>query len=319
MQVLGALLLAAVVGWPGADPQPAAEPPGGDNPHADPVGNLPCSQTPSSQGAEEVLPALAAGVASSHETACQHAIGAEVWGFLGARGFVDGERMAPNGHAYDPLFALDLDLNIGLLPDQRLYLFTTSNFWTERAGPQVTNPSQGVFDFSKREWDFSAGVAWNVAGPAELRAFGYALNNLNRGISTTQPTGYADGVGIEGRWYLPALDRYDVAKRAFLAVGYLPSKVLIDANGNEFAPGLFARAYLICDLPAVRSYLYGDAQGITDNDLSLRLLFVDGGLATRPFLALPALEFRLGATDTYDVRVQHYNRVLGYGAIRILF
>jgi hypothetical protein len=243
----------------------------------------------------------------------------EVWGVLGASGFGYGERMAPNGHPFDPLFAVDLDFNLGLLPDQRLYLFGLSNFWAQKPGPQVTNPSQGAFDFSKREWDFSAGVAWNVAGPVEVRAFGYSLNNLNRGISMTMPAGYADGVGVEGRWYLFAQDRYDVAKRSFLAVGYLPSKVLIDANGNEFPPGLYARAYVTCDVPLVRSYLYFDGQGISDDDLSLRLLYLDAGLAARPFLSLPALEFRLGATDTYDLRVQHNNRVLAYGAIRILF
>jgi hypothetical protein len=205
----------------------------------------------------------------------------EVLGILGAGGFPYGERMAPNGRAFDPLFALDLDFNVGLLADQRLYLFTTSSFWTERPGSH-TNPSQGIFDFSKREWDFSAGLAWNIAGPAELRVFGYALNNLNRGVSVTMPSGYADGVGIEGRLYLPTPDRYDIAKRGFLAVGYLPSKVLIDANGCEFAPGLFARAYLTYDLPAVRSYLFGDAEAITDDDLSLRVLYGDAGLAARP-------------------------------------
>jgi hypothetical protein len=311
MQVFGALLLAWAMLCPGAEPQPAAAPPTRQNLFAEsaanPVPDEGAFLTPDSPPS------------TPSETPRQTQRWPEVWGLLGARGFVVGERMAPNGHAYDPLFALDLDLNIGLLPEQRLYLFTTSSFWTQRAGPQVTNPSQGAFDFSKREWDLTAGVAWNVAGPAELRAFGYALNNLNRGVSVTQPTGYADGVGLEGRWYLPAPDRYDVAKRPFLAVGYLPSKVLIDANGNEFAPGLFARAYLTCDLPAVRSYVFVDGQGITDDDLSMRLLFVDGGLASRPFLSLPALEFRVGATDTYDVRVQHNNRLLGYGAIRILF
>jgi hypothetical protein len=226
--------------------------------------------------------------------------------------------MAPNGRPFDPLFALDLDLNVGLLADQRLYLFATSDFWTERPGAH-TNPSQGIFDFSKREWDFTTGLAWNVWGPAELRVFGYALNNLNRGVSVTMPSGYADGVGIEGRWYLPTPDRYDVSRRGFFAIGYLPSKVLIDANGNEFPPGLFVQAYLTYDLPAVRSYVFGGAEAVTDDDLSFRMLYGDVGLATRPLLVLPALEVRMGATDTYDVRVQHNNRVLVYGAMRIIF
>jgi hypothetical protein len=238
---------------------------------------------------------------------------------LGAQGFFYGERMAPNGHAYEPLFSVDLDFNIGLLPDQRLYLFGESNFWAQRAGPRVTNPSQGIFDFSKREWDFTAGAAWHVAGPLELRAFGYALNNLNRGVSFTMPAGYADGVGLEGRWYLPTADRYDVGKRGFLAVGYLPSKTLIDANGDEFAPGLCVRAYVTYDLPVVRSYMFVDGQAIGDDRFNLRLVLLDAGLAARPFLSLPPLEFRLGVTDTYDLRWYRYNRVLVYGAVRVLF
>jgi hypothetical protein len=243
----------------------------------------------------------------------------EVWGALGTRFFFHGERMAPNGYAYDPLFAVDVDFNLGLLSDQRLYLFGLSDFWAQRAGTGVTNPSQGFLDFSRREWDFTAGAAWNVAGPLELRAFGYALNNLNRGLSFTKPTGYADGVGVEGRWYLPTPDRYDVGKRGFLAVGYLPSKSLVDGNGDAFPPGLLLRAYLTYELPAVRSYLFADGHGISDDRLNVRLLVIDAGLASRPFHALPGLEFRLGVADTYDPRWQRYNRVLGYGAIRVLF
>jgi hypothetical protein len=312
MQVVSALL-ALVVAWPGTEALPASEskkPPDFPVNEPDPQVRLLTpvpidDSTPPAVDATTVAP-------------CRGPRWPEVWGLLGAGGFAYGERMAPNGRPFDPLFALDLDLNVGLLADQRLYLFATSNFWTERPGAH-TNPSQGIFDFSKREWDFTTGLAWNVYGPAELRVFGYALNNLNRGVSVTMPSGYADGVGIEGRWYLSIGDRYDVAKRAFLAVGYLPSKVLIDANGNEFPPGLYVQAYLIHDLPAVRSYLFGDVAGITDDDLSLRMLYGDAGLATRPFLVLPALEFRVGATETYDVRVQHNNRVLVYGAVRVVF
>lgn len=312
MQVVGALL-AFVLAWPGADALPSVEPTNlsdspvnGRGPEARLLLPIPMD--------DNALPTVdTASVAS-----CRSPHWPEVWGVLGAGGVPYGERMAPNGRPFDPLFAMDLDINVGLLADQRLYLFGTSTFWTERPGPH-TNPSQGVFDFSKREWDFTTGLAWNVYGPTELRVFGYALNNLNRGVSVTMPSGYADGVGIEGRWYLPTEDRYDIPKRGFLAVGYLPSKVLIDANGNEFPPGLYFQAYLIHDLPAVRSYLFGGLEGVTDNDLSLRMLYGDAGLATRPFLTLPALEFRVGATDTYDVRVQHNNRLLVYGAMRIVF
>jgi hypothetical protein len=76
---------------------------------------------------------------------------------------------------------------------------------------------------------------------------------------------------------------------------------------------------LTYEVPLLRAYGYADGEGMSDGDLSLRMLYLDAGLAARPFRCLPALEFRLGAADTYDLRVQHNNRVLGYGAVRLLF
>jgi hypothetical protein len=318
MQVVGALILAAVCGAePGSDFAVARCPGAGtvDTP-ALAVGAGAVIQD-SEQVGEPV--GLDGGtVGSPPDRRCRNGW-PEIWGVVGGRGFFDGKRMAPNGRPYEPMFALDLDFNLGVLPNQRLYLFGQSSFWAERANAAVTNPSQGSFDFSKREFDFTVGAAWNVIGPLELRAFGYALNNLNRGVSVTMPAGYADGVGVEGRCYLPCDDRYDVGKRSFLSVGYLPSKILIDANGVEYFPGAFARAYLTYEVPVLRSYLFCDGQGITDNDMSMRMLFLDAGVAARPFLRLPALEFRAGVTETFDVRAEYHNRVLSYGAIRVLF
>jgi hypothetical protein len=323
MQVLGALMLASAVTLAAPGPAPSPVPADSAAAGAGTVADGPAMAAPTSLGANDppapaaVLPET--GAASLESAARRGPHWPEVWGILGGRGFFYGQRMPANGQPYAPLFTMDLDFNVGLLPGQRLYLFGDSSFWAEKAGPNVTNPSQGSFDFSKREWNFTVGVAWNVAGPVELRAFGYALNNLNRGVSTTAPSGYADGTGVEARWYLPAEDRYDVARRSFVSLGYLPTKTLIDANGNQFAPGAFARAYLTADIPWLRSYVFFDGEGINDNGFSPRLLYLDTGLAVRPFLALPALEFRLGGSDTYDARVQHNNRVLVYGAIRILF
>ena len=83
-----------------------------------------------------------------------------------------------------------------------VYLFIDTEFWGQRATPGVTNANQGVLDFSKREYDFTTGVAWNYAGAFEARAFAYSFNNLNRGDSATTPIGYTDGVGLENRYYL---------------------------------------------------------------------------------------------------------------------
>ena len=161
-----------------------------------------------------------------------HAGRPEVWGLIGLRGFYAGSRMAPNGVPFDPLFDFDGELNIGLLPHKKLYLFGDTDFWGQKAGTNITNSHQGGFDFSKREWDFTVGIAYNVYGPIEFRALGYAYNNLNRGTSTAYPSGYNDGVGLEARWYLPTkADPYDIGKVSFLSIGYLPSNRLTGATG----------------------------------------------------------------------------------------
>jgi hypothetical protein len=207
---------------------------------------------------------------------------------------------------------------LGLLPGKKLYLFATTNFWGQRAGADVTNPHQGSFDFSKREFDVTGGLAWNYYGAFELRAFGYALNNLNRGTSPISPYGFDDGVGVENRYYFGPADIYDVGRLSFVSVGYLPSNALTGADGLQFKPGLFARAYVTWDLPWWHSYLYGDGQYFGEHGGRPRLLLLDTGLAVRPFIKLQSLEFRLGAADTYDIEV-HQNRTLGYAAFRIQF
>jgi hypothetical protein len=242
----------------------------------------------------------------------------EVWGFFGMRGFFAGTQLAPNGFTFNPLFAVDSDFNISILPNKKLYLFIDSTFWGQKAGNGVTNPTQGSFDFSKREFDVTGGLAWNYWGPLELRFFGYAQNNLNRGTDPQLPFGYNDGVGLENRLYLPGADIYDVGKLSFLGIGYLPSNALMGLDGNQFKPGLFMHAYLTWDLSMIRSYLYFDGQYFGESGAKPRLLLLDTGLAVRPFPALQNLEFRLGGADTYDVQVKH-GLGLGYLAVRVQF
>jgi hypothetical protein len=254
---------------------------------------------------------------------CSHWM--EVWGLVGFRGVAVGSRVAPNGQSYDPLGSLDLDLNVDLLPDEKLYLFGDSHFWLQEATPGVTNTKQGAFDFSKREYDMTVGAAWNYTGPFELRVFGYSYNNLNRGWSPTQPSGYLDGVGVENRYYFVTEDKYDVAKLDFLSVGYLPSKDLIGADGVVFKPGLFARAYLTYDLNILHSYLYADNQIFAESGFKPRLFDVDAGLAARPFERLRRLEFQLGAENTVDLgawsgdHAPTRTRTLVYGGMRLMF
>ena len=241
----------------------------------------------------------------------------EVWGFGGIDGTY-GSRMAPNGVAFDPLFDIHGQINIGLLPDKKVYFFCEMDFWGQKAGTNITNPNQGAFDYSKREWDFDLGIAWNYWNAMELRVSGYANNNLNRGTSLTYPYGYNDGVAIENRYYFNNADKYDVGKLSFVSIGYMPSSTLTGQDGIIFHAGMTARAYLTCDIPTIRSYVYFDGQYCSDGNLMPRLLKYDLGLAIRPFEHLQNLEFRLGGEGVYDCG-NSIDRSLGYVGLRLQF
>jgi hypothetical protein len=209
---------------------------------------------------------------------------------------------------FKQLFSLDLNFNLWLWPRERLYLYTDTSFWGQKATPGITNPAQGQFDFSKREFDLNAGMAWNYWGPWEGRVFAYSFNNLNRGASQTVPTGFNDGVGLENRYYLSktyadlGTSAYDVARASFLSLGYYPTKSMVDNQGNQFSPGPFARAYLTLDLWCDWCYLYSDLQLIADKTWRPTLLNVDSGLAMRPLNKLRRLEFRGGTLDSVDLQ-----------------
>src|SRR5438270_9334993 len=111
MRVLAMLLLAFLVMWPENELLSAADPPADPNANKDQIESPPTWPSSCGQNVEGGSPAGDTGPACSPATSCRGARWPEVWGSLACRGFVDGERMAPNGHAYDPLFALDLDLN----------------------------------------------------------------------------------------------------------------------------------------------------------------------------------------------------------------
>jgi hypothetical protein len=231
-----------------------------------------------------------------------------VWGILDVRGFPVGQQVASNGVEYNQLFSLGLDFNVMLWGQQHLYLFSETCFWAQKAAPGITNANQGSFDFSKREFDFNAGVAWNYAGPWEARCFGYSFNNLNRGNSEVRPSGFNDGVGLENRFYIGdtyadlGTAAFDQARATFLSIGYYPTKSMVDGNGNEFKPGLFARAYLTWDLWCEQVYFFGDVQLIAARSFMPTLLNFDAGLAARPFAPVPRLEFRVGTQDMLDLQ-----------------
>ena len=247
-----------------------------------------------------------------------------VWGAAGMRGYGLGDHIAPNGLEFKALFSLDFDFNFWVWRSQRVYAFADSQFWAQRATPGVTNSTQGVFDFSKREFDLSGGFAWNYYGALEARAFAYSYNNLNRGDSTWQPSGYNDGVGLENRYYLNSVyadlgtTAYDVDRATFISLGFYPSKDMVDSRGDTFKPGLFARAYLTWELLGPRCYLYGDGQFIATQSFTPKVLKLDVGAAARPFDAFPRLEFRIGTDAMFDL--QNNDTEPGvYGAVRFTF
>ena len=259
------------------------------------------TKAPSSDG-----PTIADSV---NVTTVQADTGRIVWGILDARALVCGDQVAANGVEFSQLFALGLNFNIMVWPAQHLYLYSDSTFWGQKAGPGITNPGQGNFDFQQApKLDFNAGIAWNYFGNWEARAFAYSFNNLNRGTSQVSPSGYNDGTGIENRYYLAktyaqlGTSDFDTARATFLSIGYYPSKSMADASGNQFAPGFFARAYLTYDLWGEQCYLYGDVQFITAQPFLPTLLVWDAGLAVRPFQCVPRLEFRVGTQDMRNLQ-----------------
>lgn len=251
--------------------------------------------------------------------------GVSVWGLTGAYLFFTGERMAPNGIPYDPLFSLDLDLNLGIDILPRCYLFTNDRFLCQKPGAGITNPTQGNLDFSKREIDLIVGMACNYYGNFELRGLAYSMGNINRGVSLERPVGFKDGVGIENRYYfgneyaLPVQTRYDVARTNFVSIGYYPSKEMIGGDHEAFSPGAFARGYLTYEILGVKCYLFGDVELIADRQsFEPKLLNTDLGIASRPFEKVRGLEFRTGADSIFDVD-DGIARTLWYIAARFVF
>jgi len=242
----------------------------------------------------------------------------EVWGYAGVNVFATGNKMAPNGQPYYPLGSLFADLNIGLLPEKKLYAYAHGVFWAQKPTAGVTDGNQGNFDFSKRQMDLTIGAAWRYYGPLELRAFAFSYNNLNRGFDLNVPAGYNDGVGVENRYYIFKSNAYDLPRLNFLSLGYMPSKEITGQNGIFFSPGLFARAYLTYEFIPRKYYIYADTELICQQFANPRLLYFDDGFAARPFDKFNGLEFRVGVNNTVDVQVD-FTRTLVYALIQVVF
>jgi hypothetical protein len=246
------------------------------------------------------------------------------WGYGGLRGIPAGPRTAPNGLEYHPNFSLDLGINFWVWRNQGLYLFGDLRLWGEKGEFGVTNARDGALGTSKREFDIDGGLAWNYAGPLELRAFGYTQNNLTRGDDRQTPAGFTDGFGLENRYYLSSeYDRlgqagFDVTKATFLSIGYRPSKVMVGNDGHWFRPGMTLGAYLTQDLWSWPCYLFGDAKYIAQQSFRPRLFLFDVGAAARPLRSWQQWELRAGAENTGDFQT-HTVQNLWYVALRFVF
>jgi hypothetical protein len=246
------------------------------------------------------------------------------WGLIALRVIPDGLRTAPNGQQYHPNFSFDVNLNCWLWRSQGLYVFGDTRFWGEKPEFGVTNSRDGFMGTSKREFDLWGGAAWNYAGPWELRFFGYSLSNLNRGVGPVRPSGYNDGSGVENRYYLSqeyaslGQTGFDVTRATFLSVGYFFSKDLVGNDGKNFNPGLLLRGYLTYDLFNWPAYVFGDAEFISDDSLSARLLLFDLGVAVRPLPFARQWEFRLGTENTGDFQVGNVQSSV-YVSFRFIF
>lgn len=226
--------------------------------------------------------------------------------------------MAPNGQTYYPLGSMFADINIGFLPQKRLYIFAQGEFWAQKPTNGVTNPQQGNFDFSKRQMDLTFGGAWRYYGPLEARVFAFSYNNLNRGWDLNIPSGFNDGVGVENRYYIFKSNAYDLPRLNFLSIGYMPTKEIAGEDGIIFKPGLFARAYLTYEFVPLKYYVYADTELLCQQFTNPRLLFFNDGFAARPFNKLDGLEFRVGVFNTVDVQAD-ITRTLVYALVQFVF
>jgi hypothetical protein len=238
--------------------------------------------------------------------------GPTAWGVIGLSGLATGLSAAANGQIYQPLLSLGSDINYGLLPNKQLYLFLANHFGVQqnaRRGPGV----------SQRVFDAEYGLAWNYWDSLELRVFGYALNNLNRGTSRTVPEGFKDGVGIANRYYFHYPDIYDITRLGFIDVGYYPSQALVGNNGQSFKPSVFAHAYLTESLPTpFTSFLYGGLGVTGEQGAGVRLFGASFGIGIRPIADRQNLQFSLGDAVSDDLKAGVVRNYV-YGSVQLSF
>ncbi len=158
-----------------------------------------------------------------------------LWGDVGF-GFypTDSDKVAPNGTVYDPMFRIVFDLNLG---SNDSYFFANSAYYAEKPNPGVTtNKSQGEFDFTKRQYDFNIGYAFEVQRSLEARFWLYSMSNINRGRDLSDPYGFKDGFVGSVRHSFEEFSNV----QGYTSIGYYFTKELVGTDGHGYSPGLFA-------------------------------------------------------------------------------
>lgn len=198
-----------------------------------------------------------------------------LWGNVGM-GFypTNGEKVAPNGLVYQPMFRLVADLSVGSADS---YIFANSAYYTEKPDPGVTtNKSQGSFDFTKRQYDFNIGYAWGMTDNTEVRFWLYSLSNINRGRDLNKPYGFKDGFVGSVRYYL----NNSALTQGYLESGYYFTKELVDTDGKGYAPSVFVNGN-VSHLLGMGIHGYASGQLMTERNAGFKELNTQLGVFYR--------------------------------------
>lgn len=119
--------------------------------------------------------------------------------------FLSGSRIAPNLLTYKPMlgFMWSNEFAItGSIDRPGLSLLTDMDFYFARkAGVGYLNAHDGLGG-TKRELDLRYGLAYSFSPKVRMTVQAYGYNNLNRGTSSTLPTGFKDGLRLGMSWAL---------------------------------------------------------------------------------------------------------------------
>lgn len=114
-----------------------------------------------------------------------------------------GNRVAPNLLGYRPVLGFDWRYEMFFLGTKihpKLSFFANTQFWfAKKANVKLFNTHDGI-GATKRELYLNYGLNYFITHDTALYLETYAYNNLNRGTSATNPTGFRDGYNLGIRY-----------------------------------------------------------------------------------------------------------------------